>query len=175
MYPAGAWKGVEGLLEGHLGLLAFERGREEGKWLSPTTCPSGPTEASLQSGLRRAHAAGLWLPLGSPVQAPPQGRLTGTARSPLLPRLEAGPAEECASVIQGPPLLRQPQGCPHARPQPEESLSSPRSRLSPLCSLGFAGDPWLLLTWGSAEFSVPGRAQRGAGSLEPGARSQGWD
>lgn len=79
--PVGAWKGVEGLLEGHLGLLAFERGgRERGKWLSPTICPpQGPTEASLQSGLRRAHAAGPWLPLGSPVQAPPQGQLTGTA------------------------------------------------------------------------------------------------
>lgn len=78
-----------------------------GKWLSPTTCPSGPTKASLQSGLRSTHAAGPWLLFSTPARAPPQGHLRSIACLPLLPSLGAGPAEGCVSVIQGPPLLRQ--------------------------------------------------------------------
>lgn len=50
-----------------------------GKWLSPTTSPSGPTEARLQSGLRRAHTAWPWLLLGFLVRAPPQGQLGSQA------------------------------------------------------------------------------------------------
>lgn len=76
------------------------------KWLSPTTRPSGLTDTNLQSGLLRAHAAGLWLTLGSPVRAPPQGRLSGTARpfSPgwKLARQRSAPP----SVIQAPPPPR---------------------------------------------------------------------
>jgi hypothetical protein len=147
--PVGAWKGVEGLLEGHLGLLAFERGGAgEGQVAFSYHMPPPRTHRSQSAkwasqSPRCGALATAWFPSAGTTPRPAHRH-----RSPLLPRLEAGPAAECESVIQGPPLLRQPQGCPHTRPRPEESLSSPRSRLSPLCSFGLTGDPWLLLTWG---------------------------
>lgn len=163
MCPLEAWEGVEDLLEGHLGLLAFGRGQVA---LSHHTPLRTHRSQYAKWAPRCGALAAAWFPSAGTTPRPAHRH-----RSSLLQRLEAGPAAECASVIQGPPLFRQPQGCPHARPRPEESLSSPRSRLSPLCSLGLTGDPRPLLTWGCAELSVPGRAQRGAGSLERGAWS----
>lgn len=161
MCPLGAWEGVEGLLEGHLGLLEFGRGQVALSHHTPLKTHRSQSAKWASQSPRCGALAAVWFPSAGTTPRPAHRH-----RSPLLSRLEAGPAVECMSVIQGPLLLRQPQGCPHARPRPEESLSSPRSRLSPLCSLGLAGDPRPLLTWGCAELSVPGRAQRGAENLE---------
>lgn len=105
MCPLGALEGVEELLGGYLGLLGFERD----KWLSLSTRPSGLTEASLQSGLLvpslRGTLAAAWFPSAGATPRP-----VHRYRWPLLPRLGAGPAAGCVSLIQGPPLFQQPHG-----------------------------------------------------------------
>lgn len=140
-----ASEGVRGLLEGHSGLLASGRGGGD-KRLPATTCPSGPTEASLQSGLRSAHAAGTlaaaWFTSAGATPRPAGSQAHRLTGSSLLPRLGAGPAAGRASVIQAPqPALLRPH------PQPRDVPTRVHGRRK-VCHLPRASRP-LSAAWGS--------------------------
>lgn len=168
----GAWEGVEGLLEGHLGLLEFGRGQVALSHHTPLKTHRSQSAKWASQSPRCGALAAVWFPSAGTTPRPAHRH-----RSPLLSRLEAGPAVECMSVIQGPLLLRQPQGCPHARPRRRKVCHLPGAACHLSAAWGSLGTRGRCLPGDAPSSPCPvGRSaeqktwssERGARSAEPG-------
>lgn len=172
--PVGAWKGVEGLLEGHLGLLAFERGGAgEGQvaFSYHMPPPKDPQKPVCKVGFAEPTLRGPGYRLVPQCRHHPKA----SSQAPLTPSPQAGswPGSGVRECDPRPPAAPAAPGMsPHASAARGKFVISPEPTVTSLQLWAHWG-PVAAAYLGEAPSSLclVGRSEeQEAGSLEPGAQ-----